>query len=124
MKKITIALISLLMANTTWAASAMDGVWSCQLRPTTGSSIYQNYLSFHSKTDGTTLFAVLSESNDTDYFKFGIGTIQGNTFSGSTKMALPITLTLGTDGILAGTAQGTNSIRQIIDLNIRCMRVW
>lgn len=103
-------------------AASIDGFWSCQIA-NTNSYIIQNYIAISSHPDGNALFAVLTESNNSNYFGYGVGTLVGSTFAGNTKFATPFSLTLGSDGILTGSAQGIVN-GQTSNFTVKCVRVW
>jgi hypothetical protein len=126
MKNLFIGFIALATSSAALSATTIDGVWSCQLqnKKSTSGAVIQQYISIHSKADGATLFATLSESNGYDQFGYGIGSFQNNVFSGSTKLANPFSLTLGADSNLTGTGQGVDSLHYINDYLIKCTRVW
>lgn len=129
--KLTI-LATLLLSFNTFAATTLNGIWSCQLQHKNSSgniSIFQNYFSIHSRTDGQVLFATLKESEavSQNLFGYGLGTISGNTYTGSTKYATPFSLTIGADNNLTGAMQGLYtalSSTSILELNTKCIKVW
>lgn len=130
MKSKLTVLATLLLSFNTYAATNLDGIWTCQLqhKTTSNTSVYQNYFSIHSRADGQVLFATLKESEtaNQNFFGYGLGTINGNTYTGSTKYAMPFSLTIGTDNNLTGNMQGlyTGLGTSILELNTKCIKVW
>lgn len=125
MKSKLAAITMLLLSGNSSAAPTFDGVWTCQLQAKGSTSVVQNYISIHSKADGQAIFATLKESVNSDYFGYGLGTINGSTYAGYTKHAMPFSLTLGTDNILSGAMQGVSSLtNQPTDLTAKCIKVW
>ncbi|MFA7238878.1 MAG: hypothetical protein WC091_02105 [Sulfuricellaceae bacterium] len=119
-------LAALLLSCNTYANTTLDGIWSCQLQMKTNSNppTYQNYFSIHSRADGQMLFAGLQESADYNYFGYGLGAFNGNTYTGSNKYAMPFSFVLSADNILSGTMDGIDSTRQQRSYNVKCTKVW
>lgn len=115
-------LTTLLLSFSSYAATNFDGIWTCQLMQKNSTGITQHYLTIHSHPDGQTVFGSLKESIGYDYFGYGIGTIIGNNYRGSTKYATPFNLTMETDNILTGTMQGGSG--SITDHNAKCVKIW
>lgn len=124
MKNKLAAIATLLLSFNTFAATTLDGIWSCQLQEKGSTGITQNYLSIHTHQDGQVIFATLKETANSDYFGYGLGTINGNIYAGSTKYATPFSLTQGADGNLTGTMQGAYNGNRLADLTVKCVKVW
>lgn len=117
-------LLPLIFATLPFAAPAAggtwDGIYSCSI---SGSGIStQSYITINGQTDGQAIFAVAAVRAAEPFYGYGIGRIQGSTFSGNTMYERPFSMTgssagfTGTIGIVVGNASLTASAN--------CTRVW
>lgn len=117
-------LLSLLLAALPFAApaagGAWDGIYSCVISAPGLST--QSYITINGQTDGQAIFAVAAARATEPFYGYGIGRIEGATFTGNTMFERPFSMTAsstgftGTIGIVAGNATVTASAN--------CTRIW
>ncbi|MBI1907675.1 MAG: hypothetical protein HYS20_15775 [Rhodocyclales bacterium] len=99
---------------------AWDGIYSCVISAPGLST--QSYITVNGQTDGQAIFAVAAARAAEPFYGYGIGRIDGTTFSGNTMFERPFSMSgsssgfTGTIGIVAGNATVTASAN--------CTRIW
>ena len=110
----------LMLPSVVHAGGAFDGIYFCN-GSAAGVAI-ANYVTVNGQPDGRTIFAVAAVQEITPVYGYGIGQLNGNTFSGSTNFGLPFDLLI--DG---ASIAGTVTIRwngQAVPTSVTCVKIW
>lgn len=97
MKRILIAALVLLVGAfmPARAASQFDGIYSCTITPT-GAAPFTAYITITTNATGDTIYVFAALSSFSTAFGYGLGRVDGGTFSGTTS----------TGGTFRGTLTG------------------
>ena len=99
--------------------AAIDGIYSCIANVKGVQS--QAYIAINSR-DAQSVFTITTLSSVSDFYGYGVGTVNGATFTGSTQFLRPFSFSLGESG-LNGTvemlyASGATSV------GVGCQKIW
>jgi hypothetical protein len=120
-KVLAVTVLGLAPIGAIAAGGAWDGIYSCTLSAS-GIPTSQTYITVNGQSDGQAIFAVAAVAPTTDFYGYGIGRIQGNTFSGNTMFNRPFRMVAtgsgfsGTIGVVIGGVTLT--------MNASCTKVW
>lgn len=121
MKSIIALLASALLAFSAQAANGpIDGIYSCTV--SAAGTIVQPYISISGRPDGQSLWVVAAVYPSTSFYGYGIGTVSGNKFTGSTMFLMPFDFTI-TGTTLSGTVTALSNGRSIVG-SVVCNLIW
>ena len=120
-RALAITVLALAPLLATAAGGAWDGIYSCILSAPS-IPVSQTYVTINGQPDGQAIFAVAAVAPTTDLYGYGIGRIQGSTFSGNTMFNRPFSMVANAIGF-SGTV-GIVMSGFTLTVNATCTKIW
>ena len=121
MKRLLVAVALGMLAQTSSASDGpWDGIYSCGYN--VAGFVYNVYVTINGYPDGRAIWAVAAVTSSTPFYGFGVGTIVGNTYSGTNLLGLPFQATATTSGFNA--TMTTVSGSRYVTATGTCLKVW
>lgn len=121
LKRYCAPLVLALLPLAAAAGPGWDGIYSCAISGTPISA--QVYVTINAQPDGRAVFAVAAVTPSTPVYGYGIGEINGTTFSGTTMFNKPFFFTssasFGVTGNVGVVLSGRTYTAQA-----NCLKVW
>ena len=119
-KLLATATLTLASGVTLASGGPWDGIYSCGI--TVASFTTQAYITINGYPDGRAIFAVAAVTPSTDFYGYGVGSVSGSIFSGTTMFGQPFRVVANPSGF-SGTV-GIVSGGYVFNAITNCTRIW
>jgi hypothetical protein len=114
------ALAAALPLFTLAADGPADGIYFCSSNA--GGRVSSQYITMNGQPDGRTIFAVAATTPTQAFYGYGIGSVSGSSFAGTTSHGGHFNITItstGAAGVVGVYVSGT-----FVNAQVSCTKVW